>query len=151
MCLFRLRLAPSPDSKSSKDLPAVPSSPQAPIDLLSTLLGAQLAYEPSERDAVILHHELCTKSASTGQVELFTSTLVQYGTENDSAMATTVGVVSRMSDSVFGDSLTGIADPCSLALAYRARSLALPRWQDQVARSRLSGVRGSLETTAWLA
>jgi alpha-aminoadipic semialdehyde synthase len=77
-------------------LPPVPTSAQAPIDLLSTLLGAQLAYGPSERDAVILHHELCTKSASTGQTELFTSTLVQYGTENDSAMATTVGVVSRV-------------------------------------------------------
>lgn len=54
----------------------MPTSPQAPIDLLSTLLGSQLAYTGTERDAVILHHELCTTSPDK-EVELFTSTLVQ--------------------------------------------------------------------------
>nr|CRX79225.1 hypothetical protein ls5931a1_00038 [Leucosporidium scottii] len=90
--LEELHLAPSSSTATVEaSLPAVPTSPQAPIDLLSTLLGAQLAYTGTERDAVILHHELTTTSP-TKETELFTSTLVQYGNPDESAMATTVGV-----------------------------------------------------------
>ncbi|KAM0745747.1 hypothetical protein T439DRAFT_318945 [Meredithblackwellia eburnea MCA 4105] len=90
--LEELHLAPSSAKpSSSNDLPALPSEPQAPIDLLSTILSSQLKYGPEERDAVILHHELGTTNKD-GRPELFTSTLVQYGVPGgDSAMATTVG------------------------------------------------------------
>ncbi|KAL8291280.1 hypothetical protein RQP46_002258 [Phenoliferia psychrophenolica] len=74
-------------------LPPFPSRPESPLDLLSTLLASQLAYAPDEPDAVLLHHELGTRNPKTGEDELFTSTLVQYGTPgSDSAMATTVGI-----------------------------------------------------------
>lgn len=74
---LRLHLAPSSSIGTAEtSLPALPTAPQAPIDLLSTLLGAQLAYTGTERDAVILHHELTTTSPSE-ETELFTSTLVQ--------------------------------------------------------------------------
>lgn len=114
--LSRLSLAPSskPRPASAKSLPALPSAPQAPIDLLSILMGSELAYGPAERDAVILHHELGTVTSDDPPVEeLFTSTLVQvrsaclrflgytetdavypqYGDKQNSAMATTVGMV----------------------------------------------------------
>ncbi|GAA6037577.1 hypothetical protein JCM8097_006122 [Rhodosporidiobolus ruineniae] len=90
--LDQLALLPSTTfSTPTASLPAVPSTPRAPIDLLSTILAHQLRYEPGERDAVMLHHEVTVES-STGETELFTSTLVQYGTFEISAMATTVGV-----------------------------------------------------------
>ncbi|GAA5827914.1 hypothetical protein JCM11251_007729 [Rhodosporidiobolus azoricus] len=92
--LEALCLSPSPASShalATTTLPPLPASAQAPLDLLSTILAHQLRYLPDERDAVILHHEVTTKSPS-GETELFTSTLVQYGTSDASAMATTVGV-----------------------------------------------------------
>ncbi|KAI5481105.1 alpha-aminoadipic semialdehyde synthase [Pseudohyphozyma bogoriensis] len=90
--LESLSLIPSATPASTNSLPALPSTPQSPIDLLSTLLAHHLRYESGEKDAVILHHELGTVSPD-GEDQLFTSTLVQYGVPNgDSAMATTVGV-----------------------------------------------------------
>ncbi|SCZ94622.1 BZ3500_MvSof-1268-A1-R1_Chr12-3g04003 [Microbotryum saponariae] len=92
--LEELGLAPT-DAQTvtaAQTLPTIPNELTAPLDLLSILLGHQLAYRPDERDAVLLHHELCTRDEKTGEVELFSSTLVQYGTSEASAMATTVGV-----------------------------------------------------------
>lgn len=74
--LLSLALLPSPDGVEPVDLPALPSAPAAPLDLLSTLLANRLRYLPGERDAVVLHHEVTTRS-SAGDDELFTSTLVQ--------------------------------------------------------------------------
>ncbi|SCV73183.1 BQ2448_7108 [Microbotryum intermedium] len=92
--LEELGLAPT-DAQAvalAQTLPTIPNELTAPLDLLSILLGHQLAYKPNERDAVLLHHELCTQDEKTGDIELFSSTLVQYGTSEASAMATTVGV-----------------------------------------------------------
>lgn len=85
----RLGLAPGSKSDTSS-LPAIPSGRVSPLDLLSVILAHKLSYAKDERDMVVLHHELGTETA-TGEPELFTSTLVQYGA-HDSAMATTVGV-----------------------------------------------------------
>ncbi|GAA5960892.1 hypothetical protein JCM3765_007527 [Sporobolomyces pararoseus] len=89
--LNELALLPLPSSTGLSSLPPLPAEPTAPLDLLSSILSHQLAYNPDERDLVILHHELTTKSKETGEPELFTSTMVQYGTEKESAMALTVG------------------------------------------------------------
>ncbi|GAA5864875.1 hypothetical protein JCM1840_004934 [Sporobolomyces johnsonii] len=88
--LSELALLPNADSATPP--PPLSSSHTAPIDLFSTILAHQLKYNPGERDMVILHHELTTRSTTSGESELFTSTLVQYGTATDSAMATTVGI-----------------------------------------------------------
>ncbi|GAA6037702.1 hypothetical protein JCM8097_002296 [Rhodosporidiobolus ruineniae] len=91
--LDELALLPSSSAalNPSSSLPSLPASPQAPLDLLSLILAHQLRYNPGERDAVFLHHEVTTQTEA-GEDELFTSTLVQYGTPEASAMATTVGV-----------------------------------------------------------
>ncbi|KAK4705519.1 alpha-aminoadipic semialdehyde synthase, partial [Phenoliferia sp. Uapishka_3] len=90
--LSALSLIPS-STPSLFPLPEFPAIPRPPLDLLSSLLASQLKYGPDEADAVILHHELGTVNVH-GEDELFTSTLVQYGTPgSDSAMATTVGIV----------------------------------------------------------
>ena len=91
--ICRLSLIPSSHIHSTP-LPSLPLVAQSPIDLLSTLLANQLAYEATERDMVVLHHELGTTNTE-GQKELFISTMVQYGIPGGhSAMAKTVGMVS---------------------------------------------------------
>ncbi|KAK4052299.1 hypothetical protein OIO90_004380 [Microbotryomycetes sp. JL221] len=90
LTLSQLGLCPGSRDESLL-LPSVPTSALSPLDLLSNVLGSSLAYKFGERDAVVLHHELAT-TTSDNKTELFTSTLVQYGNENASAMATTVGV-----------------------------------------------------------
>ena len=70
------RLALLSSSRVPTDLPPLPSAALAPLDYLSILLAHQLRYHPGERDAVVLHHEVTTRS-SEGHDELFTSTLVQ--------------------------------------------------------------------------
>ena len=94
--ICRLSLIPSSHTPSTP-LPSLPITAQSPIDLLSTLLANQLAYKSNERDMVVLHHELGTTNTER-QEELFTSTMVQYGTPGGySAMAKTVGMVSLIS------------------------------------------------------
>ncbi|GAA5862042.1 hypothetical protein JCM8547_001567 [Rhodosporidiobolus lusitaniae] len=113
---FGLAPSTSPFPSLSHTLPALPSTPQAPIDLLSILLAHQLRYEPGERDAVILHHEVTTRNEETGEREMWTSTLVQYGTDEASAMAITVGVPIALGALLFlSGSITqrGIVSPTS--------------------------------------
>ncbi|GAA5911312.1 uncharacterized protein JCM6883_000050 [Sporobolomyces salmoneus] len=114
--LNELALLPS-SSSPSISLPPLPLEPTAPIDLLSLILSHQLAYGPNERDLVILHHELTTRSKETGESELFTSTLVQYGTDQESAMALTVGTpialgaLLILEGTLLSDSGRGIVSP----------------------------------------
>ncbi|KNE64884.1 hypothetical protein AMAG_10217 [Allomyces macrogynus ATCC 38327] len=62
-----------------------------PLDSLCATLEAKMQYADGERDMVFLQHrfEIETKD---GQRKTITSTLVEYGTEQASAMAKTVGV-----------------------------------------------------------
>ncbi|KAI8329962.1 Saccharopine dehydrogenase-domain-containing protein [Chlamydoabsidia padenii] len=72
-----------------------PSSSSTALDLFSTLLTHQLAYQPGEKDMVAMHHEFGIES-SNGQTETVTSTMIHYGQEKESAMAKTVGLPAAM-------------------------------------------------------
>jgi len=71
-------------------LPPQPSKPMAPIDLFTTLLSHKLRYQPNERDLVILWHEVVTETQSVREV--YTSSLITYGTPTASAMSRCVGL-----------------------------------------------------------
>lgn len=73
-----------------------PPKPLAPIDLLAIVLSHQLRYQPSERDMVVLMHEISTgptfaHGRNVGR-ETYTSTLIVYGTPTSTAMSRTVGL-----------------------------------------------------------
>ncbi|CAF0842961.1 unnamed protein product [Rotaria sordida] len=65
-----------------------------PLDTLSTWLAKRLAFEPNERDVVILHHQVGVTwpSGSKEKRELKTIEMVVYGDRKYSAMAKTVGL-----------------------------------------------------------
>ncbi|KAG9312632.1 Saccharopine dehydrogenase-domain-containing protein [Chiua virens] len=76
-------------------MPPRPSEPHAPIDLLTAVLAHKLRYAPGERDLVVLSHEIVAQPASgtgTDGTEVYTSSLVSYGTANASAMSRCVGL-----------------------------------------------------------
>ncbi|KAF8574094.1 hypothetical protein K439DRAFT_1642441 [Ramaria rubella] len=77
----------------------LPTKPLAPIDLFTIILSHQLRYQDSERDMVVLMHEITVsptpQSSTYGNLteeETHTSTLIAYGTPTSSAMARTVGI-----------------------------------------------------------
>ncbi|KAI9014374.1 Saccharopine dehydrogenase-domain-containing protein [Phycomyces nitens] len=67
----------------------------SPLDAFSVLLANKLQYLPGERDMVAMHHEFGIEHSS-GKKETVTSTLVHYGNEHHTAMATTVGLPAAM-------------------------------------------------------
>ncbi|GAA6063495.1 hypothetical protein JCM10212_004454 [Sporobolomyces blumeae] len=141
-------LALLPNSTSDVSLPALPSTPSAPLDLLSSILSHQLAYGPNERDVVILHHELTTESSETGEPELFTSTLVQYGTDQESAMALTVGTPIALGALLILDgkiSQRGLVSPTSEEV-WRPLLGQLEANGIRSVEKRKRGSRGMLET-----
>lgn len=57
------------------------------------ILAHKLKYEPEERDLVILSHEIVAQSIEKpGVDEIYTSSLVTYGTPTASAMSRCVGL-----------------------------------------------------------
>ncbi|KAH7886733.1 Saccharopine dehydrogenase-domain-containing protein [Phlebopus sp. FC_14] len=86
--LHWLVLSPRPEQ-----LPPLPKTALAPIDLLTILLAHRLKYQPGERDLVLLSHEIVTESDIPGHPhEVHTSSLVAYGTATGSAMSKCVGL-----------------------------------------------------------
>ena len=93
-----------PNPVALHDLPPVPKGSHFPIDLFATLLAHKLRYHRSERDMVILSHELVTVPSDAHSYaaeqrrasrQVHTSTLVVYGdtsAKGSSAMARTVGL-----------------------------------------------------------
>lgn len=78
---------------TTNDMPSLPAQPVAPIDLLTVLLAHKLRYAPGERDLVVLSHEIVAQPASSsGETEVYTSSLVSYGTASASAMSRCVGL-----------------------------------------------------------
>ncbi|KIM79378.1 hypothetical protein PILCRDRAFT_74408 [Piloderma croceum F 1598] len=74
-------------------LPPLPKKPAAPIDLFTMVLAHKLKYKPGERDLVILSHEIVARSIDKpGVDEIYTSSLVTYGTPTASAMSRCVGL-----------------------------------------------------------
>lgn len=80
---------------TTNGLPPLPTKPAAPIDLFTLVLAHKLRYAPGERDLVVLSHEIVAQPASTAvadETEVYTSSLVSYGTESASAMSRCVGL-----------------------------------------------------------
>ncbi|KAI5116909.1 hypothetical protein M0805_000804 [Coniferiporia weirii] len=76
-----------------------PKTPTPVIDLFTTLLSHKLAYEPQERDLVVLHHEVITSahgSPEGSRDEIHHSALEVYGTPEHSAMSLCVGLPVAM-------------------------------------------------------
>jgi alpha-aminoadipic semialdehyde synthase len=80
-------------------LPPAPPLPAAhpPIDLFATLLAHKLRYRPHERDLVVLAHEIVVQRPASGSApppveEVYTASLVAYGTPTASAMSRCVGL-----------------------------------------------------------
>ncbi|KAI0942460.1 hypothetical protein AcW1_003090 [Taiwanofungus camphoratus] len=90
-------------------LPPLPANDQSatPIDLFSYLLAHKLRYQPSERDLVVLHHEIVVRPLDayplpnselidnykpTPNEQTYTSSLIAYGSPTESAMSRTVGL-----------------------------------------------------------
>ncbi|BGP19894.1 hypothetical protein JCM10213_008632 [Rhodosporidiobolus nylandii] len=141
-----LALFPSSSSSTPSAVPTLPQTPQAPIDLLSTILAHQLRYEDGERDAVFLHHEVTMRSPD-GKDELFTSTLVQYGTPEASAMATTVGVPIALGALLHLDgkiSQRGVVSPSSEEV-WRPLLVSLENEGIKAVEGRKKGSRGMLD------
>ncbi|EJD50901.1 hypothetical protein AURDEDRAFT_83944 [Auricularia subglabra TFB-10046 SS5] len=65
------------------------------LDHFATLLAAKLRYLPTERDLVVLAHEIVAADKS-GAEETWTSSLVVYGSPNESAMSRCVGLPVAM-------------------------------------------------------
>ncbi|KAF8556698.1 hypothetical protein OG21DRAFT_1482902 [Imleria badia] len=88
----------APSSTTINDLPALPAKPVAPIDLLTLVLAHKLRYRPGERDLVVLSHEIVAQpasivgEASPDKTEVYTSSLISYGTASASAMSKCVGL-----------------------------------------------------------
>ncbi|OBZ72980.1 Peroxisome biosynthesis protein PAS1 [Grifola frondosa] len=98
--LIGMLFAGTVEDTSYSSLPPLPSRPTAPIDLFATLLAHKLRYEPSERDLVVLSHEIVTRpkvanaplTSFTTEEEVHTSSLITYGTASASAMSRCVGL-----------------------------------------------------------
>ncbi|KAG6811583.1 hypothetical protein H0H92_006747 [Tricholoma furcatifolium] len=75
----------------SKPLPPLPAEPMYPLDIFAYILSQQLAYQPLERDMVVLAHEIVSRDKANNTY-VHTSSLIEYGTPTESAMARTVGL-----------------------------------------------------------
>jgi len=88
----------APSSATAHKLPPLPTKPVAPIELLTAVLAHKLRYGPGERDLVVLSHEIVAQPASVvgeaspDETEVYTLSLVSYGTASASAMSRCVGL-----------------------------------------------------------
>ncbi|GAA6055041.1 hypothetical protein JCM3770_006708 [Rhodotorula araucariae] len=145
--LAALSLLPVSTAHIAADLPSLPLTAQSPLDYLSILLAYELRYHPGERDAVVLHHEVTTRSKA-GENELFTSTLVQYGNDKASAMATTVGVPIALGALLHLDgkiTQRGLVSPSSEEV-WRPLLASLEQAGLTAVERRVTGTKGVLET-----
>jgi len=83
-------------SGSTKDViagVAVPQGPHTPLEFFAIVLAQRLRYAATERDMVVLSHEVIVRGRDGApQEEVHRSSLVAYGDESGSAMAKTVGL-----------------------------------------------------------
>lgn len=89
-----LGLLPSIDASAPiQSFPPMPREKLAPIDLFSILLAHKLKYRPSEKDMVLMSHEIIASPKMPGaKSEIHTSNLMVLGDDRASAMARTVGL-----------------------------------------------------------
>lgn len=81
--------------RSSLENVPYPTQQKTSLDVFSNLLAHQLRYHSGEKDMVAMHHEFGIENKD-GSKETVTSTLIQYGQENETAMAKTVGLPAAM-------------------------------------------------------
>jgi saccharopine dehydrogenase-like NADP-dependent oxidoreductase len=77
----------------------LPSGAETPIDILTARMQAKMAYEPGERDMLIMQHEFVAEYPE--RKEAITSTMIDFGIPfGDTSMSRTVGlpaaIASRM-------------------------------------------------------
>jgi len=81
---------------STKDVMAsvaVPQGPRTPLEFFAIVLAQRLRYAATERDMVVLSHEVIVRGRDDPlQEEVHRSSLVAYGDGSGSAMAKTVGL-----------------------------------------------------------
>lgn len=104
----------------------LPTSSGTHLEHFATLLSHQLKLEPHERDLVVMHHEVCTRSDSnkhrTDKVtydEVHSATLQVYGKPGETAMARCVGLPVAFSALKILDeqpTLVGVCGPTDPAL-----------------------------------
>ncbi|KAF4583903.1 hypothetical protein EYR40_002401 [Pleurotus pulmonarius] len=89
-----LGLLPSIDASAPmQSFPPMPREKLAPIDLFSILLAHKLKYKSSEKDMVLMSHEIIASPKVPGaKPEIHTSNLMVLGDDRASAMARTVGL-----------------------------------------------------------
>jgi saccharopine dehydrogenase (NADP+, L-glutamate forming) len=69
----------------------VPADKGTPIDILTALMQAKMAYKPGERDLLIMQHEFVAQYAD--HREAITATMIDYGIPyGDTSMSRTVGL-----------------------------------------------------------
>jgi len=72
---------------------AVPLGPHTPLEFFAMVLAHRLRYAATERDMVVLSHEVIVRGLDEAhQEEVHRSSLVAYGDGSGSAMARTVGL-----------------------------------------------------------
>ncbi|GAA5990344.1 hypothetical protein JCM10908_007326 [Rhodotorula pacifica] len=145
--LRELSLLPADAADESADVVDLPATAQAPIDYLSTILSERLKYGPHERDMVVLAHEVTTE-APDGTPHLYTSSLVQYGDAEASAMATTVGVPIALGALLYLDgkiAQRGLVSPTSEEV-WRPMLAALEDAGIRFVEGHKVGSRGILDT-----
>ena len=86
----------------------------SPVSALSSLLATKLAYGPTERDMVLMHHSFGVE-LEDGRTETRTSSLIAFGEPGgDTSMAKTVGVTAAIGAQLVLDGLvsdTGVMLP----------------------------------------
>merc|ERR1712166_453395 len=65
------------------------------IDTFCALLQEKLSYGPQERDMCLMHHEIQSE-LPCGKRQMHSSTLLAYGTPEESSMAKTVGLTASV-------------------------------------------------------
>lgn len=95
------------------DLP-LPEGAESPIDALAAHMEAKMAYQPGERDLIVMQHEFIAQYPD--RRESITATMIDYGLPNgDTSMSRTVGLPAAIAARMvlhgeFGG-LTGVHTP----------------------------------------
>jgi saccharopine dehydrogenase-like NADP-dependent oxidoreductase len=89
----------SPEAKPITDLAwlgffsddPLPEGSKAPIDVLAARMAARMAYQPGERDMLVMQHEFVAQYPD--RKEAITATMIDFGIPyGDTSMARTVGL-----------------------------------------------------------
>ena len=119
-------------AQDRKTMPPLPSAPATPLSIFAYLLSHKLRYRSTDKDMVILSHEIISvdRGYRKGPEKVHTSTLVAYGTDRmhtgfhgerpASAMARTVGLPAAITAMLIVngklDGLVGVRRPVEMEI-----------------------------------